>query len=216
MISIQPLLSQNLSVAIKTNYTTTSKLYSDISKSSEFTMDSYSSIDGIWGLGIDARKNLYENKIFIGLSGEYISGTMKTQSPFANLSYLDGFSIMLSELNGYLIIPLSSETLKMYIGGGINIAFGQRIKEISNISVENLKNPTSFGIQVMTGLEYFFFKDFSFRWEMKFRDPEIETESKFTQNLTYNNVFYQLPKSTVKSKINLDGIVFDFSLVYNF
>jgi hypothetical protein len=213
---VQPLLSQDLNISVKTNYTTTSRLYPDIGKSYDLTSDSYYSIDGIWGFGAEIRKNIYENKIFLGLSGEYVTGTTNTSSNFPELYYKDGYSLILFELSGYLIIPISSEKLKMYIGGGISSSYGERIREINGISIENVNNPVSTGIHVLTGLEYYFFKGLSLRWEMKFRDPEIETESKFNRDMTYKNITYQLPKSSVKSKINIDGIVFDFSLVYNF
>jgi opacity protein-like surface antigen len=204
----------NFGLSIRGNYTTTSRLYPSPTPNS---YEDYYPIDGIWGFGAEIRSHLFLDRILLGISGEFVSGEIRNQDKSTRLEVKDGYGLYIFELNGYYIIPLSTERFKIYLGGGLNFSFGKRIREILAYSAENIRSPINVGIQVLSGLEFFIFKNFSARWEMKFRDPLIETESKFkTDRFIYKNTTYTLPTEPFKTRINIDGIVFDLALAYYF
>lgn len=202
---------QKNSISLKGNFTTTSRLYPSYVGNASDNYDDYFNINNLYGYGIEYKRKFLLDNLFIGTSLEYIYATNKTQAPFG-LNFDDGYRIFLGELNFYLIIPFSTETIKFYIGGGIGFSVGERVKKILGVDVDNTKNPLSYGIQTLAGLEYFIFKNFSAKVEMKFRDTEVDVESHFkTSQLNYNNNIFLLNPQNYKSKINVDGIVFDLA-----
>jgi hypothetical protein len=129
----------------------------------------------------------------------------------------DGYRMFPIELSGYFIIPVSTEKFKLYIGGGGGVYWGERIRNFSIASSEPVNRPLNFGIHVLSGLEYFVREQFSIRGEMKFRDPQFDTESQYTTDrITVNGLTYALSTQPFKSKVNLDGIVFQLQVAFHF
>jgi hypothetical protein len=211
--------SQNnvYSVSVKGNYTTTARLYPLNEQNDLSPLYPYYSIDNIYGYGLEVRRRIFTDDLFIGLAGEYVFGNITNKSPVPGVYYNDGFDFYLLELNGILVIPFSTEKVKVYIGGGVNSSLGTRKRTLLDVASESVGHPISFGIQVLTGIEYIFLNKYSVRWEMKFRDPMVDAENKFNvKQIKYNNVNYNISSTPFKSKINLDGIAFELGISYLF
>jgi len=115
----------------------------------------------------------------------------------------------------YYLLPLSGERFKIHIGGGLNFAKASNKDEILYVSSEQLSSPINIGILALCGTEYIITNHFSLRGEIKFRDPIVANENKFNKSIIiYNDRTYSIPTRPYKSKINIDGMVFELSAVF--
>ncbi len=205
-----------LSISLKGNYTSTSRYYPSTIGISSSNYENYYSLDDLLGYGAEFRYAVTDH-IVAGLSAEMVSGSVDHRHASLPLPMKSGFDMFLFESNGYYYIPLSGESFKFYIGGGINLAKGNSYEELPSIKSEIISSPVNIGIQALSGIEYFFRKNISLRWEMKFRDPLVENQSKFASSkINYMGKTFNISTNPFKSKINIDGIVFDFSIAYYF
>jgi len=204
------------SLSIRGNYTTSSKLFANPDAADEVVRNSYLELDDVFGIGIALRRDISES-IQIGLSLEYLATKTKGLDRRIRIPTEDGYRLFSIELTGYFIIPISSQTVKIYIGGGGGFYFGDRIRRVAGVSTESISRPASFGIHVISGVDVFLNETFSVRGEMKFRDPQFETESKFANDtIEYEGRTYSVSTQPFKSKMNLDGIVFAIEMVLHF
>lgn len=204
----------NLFISLKGNYTTTSRYYPSNVIVTSYSYEEYFSIDDLFGFGVEARYK-FSDFIALGISGESVSGSINYTHHILKLPAKAGYDMLLFELNGYYYMPLSTHTFKFYIGGGIGFAYGMSYEELPTIRSQIISSPVNTGIQVVSGMEYYLYKDFLIRFEMKFRDPIVENESKYTTSrINYNGRIYNVSTKPFKSKVNIDGLVFDFSIAY--
>jgi opacity protein-like surface antigen len=209
--------SNDFSVSIKGNFTSSSRYYPSSMQSSSivYSYESYQTIDDLFGYGLEVRYN-YSEHIRIGLSAERVSGSTSYLYRSSQIQMKSNFTMYIFEANGYYTIPLSGERFKFYIGGGLNMAKCDNSDELASIKSVTLSSPVNFGIQALSGFEFFINKDLSARFELKFRDPIVENENKFNSSRTfYNQRFYNVPTNSYTTKINIDGLVFDLSFAYH-
>jgi opacity protein-like surface antigen len=121
------------------------------------------------------------------------------------------------ELSGYYIVPISSDNIKFYIGGGFGLYNGERIHTFANVRASTIKLESNIGIHVMTGIDYNINSRFSVRSELKFRDPHFDVTDKFDQQYTdYLGWRLQIPlrdQQERTTRINLFGVNYMLGLV---
>jgi hypothetical protein len=183
----------------------------------------YNSLDNVFGYGFDIRHGFSNLKLIVGLSFEYLEKTGRFHTRFElddetfDVPTLDGYYMIPIEAAGYFIIPISSERVRWYIGGGAGIYLGRRTFEIADARSESVEQSVYPGIHVASGVEYYVHPRIGVRGEMKFRDPDIETRNRFAQeSITFEGTTLELPHGDVPSRINVDGIAFTLALVYRF
>jgi hypothetical protein len=73
----------------------------------------------------------------------------------------------------------------------------------------------NYGIHVETNFDYLILPRLYGRAEMRFRDPEFTTESKFEQQATQSNgSLILLPHEPFRARVNVNGLTFGLGLVY--
>ncbi|MGE5412145.1 MAG: outer membrane beta-barrel protein [Clostridiales bacterium] len=211
----------NLSFNI--NYTTTAKLYLNPKSSDEITRNNYMPLEKIVSPSLDIRYNITDEFI-VGLSTEYLKKTaimpdLLVASPRGTmaLEVEDGFKLIPVEISAYYLLPFSSETFKLYMGGGLAYYYGEQIRKFSDVEVSNLHRDFAYGIQFSIATDYMLTKFLSMRGEMKFRDPEFEVTSQYNRkSIVYQNQTIFITQNSFISKINVDGITFTFGLALHF
>lgn len=208
-------------LSVKGMYTSSSRLFPTPEAADEIARHRYNSLDHIFGYGADIRYGLPNINVILGLTVEYLekSGDFFTQYERNDETFLvptiDGYHILPVELTGYFLIPISSERIQFYIGGGVGVYFGRRMYEIGDARSESLERSVYPGIHVLSGLDYYFHPRIGLRAEMKFRDPDIETRNRFTEDsVVYEGEQFNLPDGDVPSRINVDGIAFSLALIF--
>ncbi len=214
---------QTRTISVKGLYTSSSRLFPSPDADDEVARFRYNSLDHIFGYGADVRLAIPRINVILGITVEYLTKTddFITRYEQEDEAYfvptIDGYHIIPIELSGYFLIPISSERLRFYIGGGAGVYLGRRTYEIGDAQSKSLEQSVYWGIHVVSGIDYFFHSHIGMRFEMKFRDPDIETRNRFEDDtVTYAGRTFDLPAGDVPSRINVDGISFTLGMVFRF
>lgn len=211
------------SVEMRGSYTTTSKVFFNPDAPSAFERNRFFAVDDVFGLGLDVRRDIAYNLRF-GISVEHISASSALiqyvrdrNGQVFQLHLDDGYRLIPVEFSIYFLIPFSSERVKVYMGGGMGLYFGGRKVEAAGITTETLEMSTGFGIHVMSGVDYILTPILALRGELKFRDPQVESTSRFPDGpVEYEGRTILFDQRPFRSRINLDGITFNVGAVLRF
>jgi hypothetical protein len=211
---------KSLALILRGNYTTSSKLFVNPDASSEEQRAQFAQFDRVAGGGVELRYHWLAENLFFTLSVDYLSKRQDQDQivAFAGTStrvpVTDGFYCIPVELGVHTYIPLGSETLRMSMGGGVGVYYGARVLRVANVSATRQPAPLKIGIHIVSGFEYQPVAGFWLRGDMRFRDPELRTVNRFSEQSTeYNNVTVTFPRTDVASKINLDGLTFSVGII---
>ncbi len=200
---------QTLSFSLKGTFTTSTRFLYNINNPTVYSESR--SITSNFGFGADVRWNILWDRFYLGFSTEKIGAVQTTPviyPEFDNLRvpYKEGFELLAFELSGYYVVPISSEHVKFYLGGGFGTYDGKRLFSIAHFNSETISSKSYIGIHVMTGVDYQVYSRLGLRFEIKFRDPHFDVTSRFDQE-SENYFGYPLklpPEETVK--VNLFGV----------
>jgi hypothetical protein len=205
------------------NYTTTSKLFLFPNSPDPVVRDQHIPLDDILSYFVEMRYRISE-PLVIGVNVEYLEKTITTNnltiltlSGVRNPDIKDGFLVIPVEFSAYYLLPFSTEFFQFYMGGGLGLYFGKHIRKFESVEVSSENQDLAFGIQVAMGMDYLINERFSIRGEMKFRDPEFELKSKYSQvELEYQGETVIIASEKFDSKVNIDGITFSIGLAFHF
>ena len=211
---------KNLSLILRGNYTTSSKLFINPDAPSEDQRSQYAQFDGVTGGGVELRYHWFAENLFFTLSIDYLTKRQQQDQlvAFAGTSnrvpVSDGFYCIPVELGVHTYIPLGSDLIRMSMGGGVGAYYGSRVLRVADVEAARQNSPLKIGIHIVSGFEYRVLPGLWLRGDMRFRDPELKTVNHFTQQSTeYNNVTVTFPRSDFSSKINLDGLTFSVGIM---
>lgn len=207
---------------LSANYTTTARLFLNPNSIQKVIREENIEVEGVYSGAIELRYR-FNDDIMIGLGTEYVEHTSELRNvigfppTLAGLDVQEGFKMIPIEISGYYFVPFSTEDFKFYMGGGLGIYFGTYIRKVGSAEVENVSSEFSWGIHGRLGMDYMITDYFSVRGEMKFRDPEFENESKFTESaISYRGTVINLPQQPFPTKVNIDGMTFALGAVLHF
>ncbi len=209
---------KTFSIALKGSLTTGSQLFPNPNSTSAFQRAEFFPLKRIWGYGVEVRYRFPETDLAIGVSADYlritesqrpISGPNGKQAPVE-----DGYRVIPLEVTGYFIIPISGETIGIYMGGGAGTYFGRRIYRIGNTEAQTVDAGNGFGIHVLSGLSWRFTDFFSLNAEMKFRDLQFNSTNQFSSTpIMYGSFPVQVSTQPFESRVHTDGMIFQLGIV---
>lgn len=209
-----------LSAALRGSYTTTSKVFYNPESPAPEIRNEHNIFDNIYGGGVEVRLQNLSDNYFIALTVEYLSKLheqaqlVALSNPPRTLPVTDGFEIIPVELGLNMFIPLGSDKVRLAMGGGLGAYLGTRVFSVAGVGARQSKNAIGYGIHVESSFDYRINSGLSLRGEMRFRDPEIVTESQFEESSTqYNGAVVAFPRDPFKSRINVNGLTFSLGLV---
>lgn len=206
-----------ISLTLKGTITTDTRFTYDIDKVN--SVGEERTLTSSLGYGADVRWNILWDRFSIGLSVERVAGSETRSILYPQFDHLDvptveGFTVTAVEVSGYYTVPLSSEQVRFYLGGGLGTYDGTRDHSIAGVRAETLSELSSMGIHVLTGVEYRVLPFAAFRFEMKFRDPHFDVATRFEQaSVQYRGHRIPLPQSEEVTKVNLAGVNYVGGLV---
>jgi len=207
------------SFTLRGGYTTTSKIFYNPDSPSPDLRGQYTGIDNLYAPGFEIRWMIPGHSIAISLAAEYLSKfDEETQlvgflNPPRALPVKEGLRVVPIELGALTFIPLGSDKVRLTMGGGIGMYVGRRYLTIAGVEAAQQNKPVSFGIHVETSFDYRITSGLFARLDMRFRDPEYTTESRFQQEATqYGGVLILLPRDPFRAKINVNGLNFGLGL----
>jgi outer membrane protein W len=211
------------SIGVNGIYTTTAKIYLSPNSSDPFLRNNFFPLESIFNGGVDFRYQFTE-KIILSLSTEY----MKAAEPGYNLTAFsdnstvtvyvqDGFIMIPLELSAFYLLPFSTENFKFLMGAGGGFYFGEHVREFGDAEIKNENRRLAYGIHVAITVDYLVSSSFSFRTEMKFRDPQFIVTSRYVnRQVNYMGKEIELAQESFESKINIDGVTFMFGIAFHF
>ena len=128
-------------------------------------------------------------------------------SPPRRVPTEEGYLVVPVELGMQVYIPVGSRSWRLSMGGGIGGYYSERIFSIAGARAVPVGSRMGFGIHVAINTEYRFTPGIAVTASMKFRDPEIDVNNRFTSSsVIYNNVPLPLPQNDIHSRVNIDGL----------
>lgn len=212
----------DFAVSVSYRYTTSSKIFLQPSSSDPFLRRTNAPLEDVFSYAGEIKYRLTESMI-IGLNVESIKGTetvdIRTFGFQVNeeVTAEDGYRIIPIEVSLYYHLPFSTDHWKFYMGGGVGYYWGEYIRNFNGISVTNEERDFAYGIQVGIGMDYMINEFSSIKFEMRFRDPEIEMKSKYSaSSFEVNGRTIRIRQETFISKVNVDGATFSLGAVIHF
>ena len=217
--SIAHAQEHSYSVCATGSFTSSSKLFSNITNPDELARGQFLALDDVFSGGIEVRRELNTIRVTIGFSVEYLERTNTSENPDSSIliPVKDGFRSVPIELTALFFLPFQHDRLRVGIGGGVGVYLGNRIYEYARTPAPTIEHRIGFGIHVVTGVEYLFAGPLSVRGTVEFRDVQFETVNRFQQPVTvYDRTLIQLPQEPLYSRVNIDGTRLTLGLAYSF
>ncbi len=210
-------------LSVNAVYTTSAEVFLNPNSSDPIVRNQSYIIDDIFSPSVDLRYRLSE-EFMIGLNVGYINKTSRAPnltafigSQLVEIEVEDGFRVIPIEISAHYYFPFSTEAFKFMMGGGVGYYRGEFIRNFSDVDLTVEERKIALGIHVSASMDYLLLENFSFRFEMKFRDPQYEVRSKYSKTeVTYQGNIISLPDDPFETKVNLNGLTFLLGAVYHF
>jgi len=217
LIGVLAANERNFSLSLKGSFTTSTRFLYNIDRPNSYSEER--TLTSNLGYGMDVRWKILWDRFFLGFSVEKVGGLdlvhvyyLQSEIP---IPFEEGFELTAMELSGYYVVPISSERIRFYLGGGFGTYDGDRNFSIAKVRAATISSVSYFGIHVMTGIDYQLFTRVGLRFEIKFRDPHFDVTTKFDQtSADYQGTKIQLPLGEYVTKINLFGVNYAGGLVF--
>ena len=216
--------SENFQISVLGNFVSSATI--ELNPFSNNSIDKFASedINGGYGFGFSIKKRLFSENFYISLSTEYIKLNDDQNSEylyyndtnFLKVRVYETIWMVPVELSVLFDIPSISDELKIYLGGGIGVYFGDRIRRIINFETETISRTPKLNLQVLCGMEYRLTKYLSAILQVNFRTAQFNVQSRYpADRFTYQGYDYLFAKD-INSKIYIDGLKVCLGLGYNF
>lgn len=212
---------KRFSLKFSATYISSSELQNNINSSNPIERDASTELDGGFGyaaeLTFDPRFG--NSGIYFFLSSEYYQHVQNDlfvryyeDTNFYSVNFEEQFFIIPVEAGIKWNLPVSGKNLKVFIGGGGGIYFGNRKRSIRGLTTTTNKVIPGYSINVLSGIEYYVARNLSANFEFKFREAYFEVESQFDSRY---RVVYGFP-NPLKSRLVVNGTTLSLGLKYNF
>ncbi len=208
---------KDVSISVTYSYTNVAKMFLYPHATSVLLRESYVPFNDIFSYAGELRYTLIES-VILGLRVEYMKETEFGRN-LTDPRFIveDGFEIIPVELSAYYYLPFSTQDFKFFMGGGFGVYFGKHLRKFGDATLEKVSQKFAYGIQVQVGMDYLITDFLSTRFEMRFRDPEVEVTSKYSQEIVkYNDLLLQLDTNNFDTRINVNGVTFTLGVAINF
>lgn len=204
-------------------YTTSAEIFLNPNSADPVIRNRSFAIVDIINPALDLRFRLSE-PLIIGISTEYMSTSQTSRNLIVfegsnqiRLETEDGFKFIPVELSLYYQMPFSTTDFKFLMGGGAGLYIGEFTRKFGDTQVSTLEKQIAFGIQVSMSMEYILIDRLGLRLEMKFRDPEFKSKSKYDKDIVnYNGSLITILRDTFDTKVNVNGIAFLLGVSFYF
>ncbi len=208
---------KDFSISATFSYTNVARMYLYPHAASVLLRESNVPFNDIFSYAGELRYTI-SNPVILGLRIEYMKETefgRNLNDP--RIIVEDGFELIPVELSAYYYLPFSTQDFKFFMGGGFGIYFAKHLRKFGDAGLEKVAQKFAYGIQVQVGMDYLITDYLSTRFEMRFRDPEIEVTSKYLQEIVhYKDLILKVDTNNFDTRINVNGVTFTLGVAVNF
>lgn len=177
---------------------------------------------GGYGYGLSLKKRILGRNLWLGISAEYVRikddelvEVLENDTSFIKVRVTENLEVLPVEFTFYFNIPTGSETFNLYIGGGLGIYFGDRVRQMLGYQSTTVNRSSFLNIIVLSGFEYFLEKNLSVYLESRFRQGKYRVESTFPISyVTLEGITYPV-QDRLNSRIFLDGVKIALGISYH-
>ncbi len=197
---------------LRATTTTGAKVFQNPTSPSSEIRNMSESMDGWYGAAVEILIPL-SHELSITASVEWLRSLDEGNRPIAlggslqTLPVRDGYDIVPVEIGVAAGIPISEGTYRLLMSGGLGVTFASRIQEIAGVKARNEGLPAALGIFVGVAFEVRMWPGLYGHLSTRFRDPETNVTTRFTQAGTvFDGRTLLLPTEPSTTRINLDGL----------
>jgi len=214
-----PAQTQDVSITVKGTYTTNTRFMYDIERNTPFNNTTI--LESNFGYGADVRWKILWERFYLGISFDKVEGAIQSQkivllqqSDYLIIPSEESFELRAIEISGFYVVPISSEKIQFYLGGGFGLYDGDWKNSIASAASATTGTASNIGIHVLTGIDFQVAPHVAFRGELKFRDPHFNVTTKFDQQfVAYQGYPVSLPGESTTT-VNLYGVNYMLGLVF--
>ncbi|MEO8210273.1 MAG: hypothetical protein ABI840_06905 [bacterium] len=216
-------IGKGYSIMPSVNYVSSATIQLNAFSKDLFERSVTDELSGGYGYGLTIRKKFFRQDLSFGFTAEYLKiFDGELDQSFANDSIRvrarvsEELFLIPIEFSGYFNIPDFSEDLRIYLGGGLGVYFGDRKRTVLNIESKTISKDPGIGFVILSGMEILMSKQISGVFEMRFRQGEYSVVSEFpVSTININGTIFPLEKN-LNSKVYVDGLKLTLGIAYNF
>ncbi len=216
-------LYEGLSLSVTGNYVSSASIQLYPNSYNIVEKNVFDELKGGYGYGFSLRKKFFRDDLYIGITTEYIkiydnelTQLLESDTNFVKVRATETVWMIPIEFSLIFNVPSITDELRVYLGGGVGVYFGDRIRKILGMESETKSREALLNIHVLSGIEYFFDKNISALFEVRFRQAQYRVKSSFpTDQAVINGITYDLEKE-LNSKIFIDGLKLSLGVAYYF
>ena len=201
-----------LPLTVRFAATTSAKVFLNPSSPSSTVRNEYQTANGLYGAAVELQFP-FSPEISLSVAAEYLRHLDEGDRPVSlggtlrTLPVRDGFIVLPFEVGVVASIPISDETFRLTMGGGVAVTVFQRIQEIAGVGVTTDGIPAGYGIHVSVGFEARLMPGIFAHVSTRFRDPEATVTTRYARSSTvYNGSTLVFPSTPMLTRINMDGM----------
>jgi hypothetical protein len=214
-------LYEGLSLSLTGNYVSSASIQLYPNSNNIVEKNSFEELQGGYGYGVSLRKKFFRDDLYIGITTEYIkihddelTQLIQNDTNFLKIRVTETVWMIPLELSLIFNIPSITDELRVYLGGGIGVYFGNRVRRILGMDTETKSRDALLNIHVLSGLEYFFEDNISALFEVRFRQAQYRVTSSYpTGQVVINGDTYNFAKD-LNSKVFFDGLKLSAGLAF--
>ena len=213
--------SKRFSVRLSGTYISATELQNNINSSNPIERDASIELDGGFGYGLELAfdPRFGSSEITFFLSSEFFKHKQTDlffryveDTTLHSVKFDEEFYFIPIEAGIKWNLPVSGQKLKIFIGGGGGVYFGNRKRIIRGLGSTTNKVRQGYSLNVLSGIEYYVARNLSSTFDFKFREAFFEVESEFENQ---SNPFFGMP-NPLTSRIVVNGTTLSLGLKYNF
>jgi opacity protein-like surface antigen len=164
------------------------EIQDNITSDIPFLRDASSEMKGGFGYGAEIEYNpsISKLELYFYVSAEYIKiddddffARLSNDSARATVSLFESFYMIPLEAGIKWKLPVSTELLTFYIGGGYGVYFGKRKRNLAYLDSYNISTKAGYSLNVLTGVDYRLTRNLAVNFELKFREGYFESQDTY-------------------------------------
>ncbi|HPS65174.1 MAG TPA: hypothetical protein PK447_06340 [Ignavibacteria bacterium] len=213
----------DFSISFGLNYISSASIQLNPFSSDIIERNTIEDVNGGYSYGISIKKRVLFDNFYISLSTEYISikdnnnyETLSFDTSYINFGVKEELKVIPVETAVIYKLPEFFRNFEIYIGGGIGIYFGDRVRTLYRIQSSTVEKKINLNLNVLMGTEYYLSENVSAFFEMKFREGRYEVKSRYPSNtIVLDGIQYSFSPD-LHSRIFIDGIRLSGGINYYF
>jgi hypothetical protein len=212
LAGMAPAQPSSLPIVVRATATTGAKVFPNPTSPSTTIRNSSIPLDGWYGVAAEIAIP-FTDELSMLAGVEVLRSVDEGMRPVSLGSVLetvpvrDGYMIVPVEIGVAAAIPISEETFRLTMSGGLGVTFISRIQEVAGVRARTEGVPAALGIFVGVAFEARVWPGVYGHLSTRFRDPEANVTTSYPQSsVEHQGRTLLLPTESSTTRLNVDGL----------